>query len=225
MAAESATNQPVNNPSDQETTRRAFLALTAALPAASALGALAWADLSALAADATAAAAANPISLEKLHAEFAEECQIGWKYLAFALKAEAEGYPRIARLFRAVADAERIHANILLHVMSAVKSTKENLQLGADYEAFLIEGVFPQSIDHAQKDHDPVAELTFHRFLGAGYSHHDVFATALAAVKDGKDLADLKITVCPVCGNVMLGAGPEVCPVCRTEKLKFLAAK
>ncbi len=207
-------------------TRRQFLAMTAALPALSTIGGFSLAELCARAAEPTdaSAAAPNPISMEKLHAEFAEECQIMWKYMAFAQKAQEEGRPRVAKLFRAVAEAERVHANILLFVMSAVKTTQENLKFGADYESFLIEGVFPKAIETAEKDRDPAAALTFHRFLGAGVSHAKVFTDALAALDKGKDMADAKISICPICGHVMVGDGTEVCPICRTQKAKFVLA-
>jgi rubrerythrin len=208
-------------PESPRASRRDFLAKSLLLPAAAAAAymggapAFNWA-----AAPATEAAQANPLS-ERLHAEYAEECQVYWRYTAYAAQAKEDGYPNIARLFRAAAEAERIHAAALLFVMGAVKTTAENLKAGADYEAFLAQKVFPQSIEHARDGKDPAAAEVLRKFREASMVHQQVFTHGLEALQTGADMADVPILVCPVCGAVILGKAHDSCPVCRTARAMF----
>jgi rubrerythrin len=213
-------------PADGSTagTRRDFLSAAMAMPVAAAAayltagGQFAWAEE---AATSPAGAEANPL-LERLHAEYAEECQVYWRYTAYAAKAVVEGYPNVAKLFRAAAEAERVHATALLFVMGAVKGTAENLRAGADYETFLAGRVLPKSVDHATQEEDFAAATALKRFLDATQVHAHVFAEALEAVRSGRDLGTMPIFTCPVCGAVILGEARDRCPVCQTARRLFL---
>ncbi len=222
MTPQIDSNDGFQNPTRRHPiSRRDFLAGGVSLPAMVALGALA----SRAAADEPstqpstqpASPAGGPLSVE-----FAEECQIQRRYIAFAEKAQADGFPNVAKLFRAVAAAEVVHANMVLAAMKNVRSTTENLQLSADFEDWLGRFVLPASLKAAEKDHDLPRTLLFHKVLGAGEDHSKVFHDALKAVSKRADIADAPIHVCPGCGNVMVGGTPDTCPICANERSTFM---
>jgi rubrerythrin len=208
-------------------TRRNFLTSAAATPvvaAAACLGgaeAFSWADQTPPAGD------AKPDNLltERLHVEFSEECQASLRYEAFAAKAKEQGLPNIAKLFRAAAQAEKIHMTTLLSVMGAIRETAVNLKASAAFEDFLLANVLPTSVKHAEENKDAAAATALTRFIGACGSHRDVFTRGLAAAKGGTDLADTPMCICPTCGAVILGDSKDRCPVCMTPKARFITAQ
>lgn len=205
-------------------TRRDFLTSALSLPMAAAVGYLygqgsfAWAD------EVPPTSGDSPLA-EKLHAEYAEECQVYWRYLGYATRAKEDGHPNLARLFRAAAEAEHIHAAALLFVMGAVRETGKNLKASADYEKFLASEVLPKSIDNARKKQDHAAASVLQKFLDASLTHEQAFREGLAALASGGDMGDVPISICPVCGAVVLGEAAEQCSVCRTPKAMFIAVK
>jgi rubrerythrin len=198
-------------------TRRDFMA-AAGLPAAALLFGPVL-SFAAVEAAASGEPAAGPFQVE-----YSAEAQIGRKYTAFAEKAAEEGYPQAARLFRAVARAEDVHARLVLAAMKIVKSTRENLQASADFENYVAQDVLPGSLQRASDQADGAMAVTFRRCLGASKTHAVLFTAAGEQLRSGKDLAAGELAVCLECGNVLSGAIPDRCPVCGGERAGFLHA-
>jgi rubrerythrin len=152
---------------------------------------------------------------------FAGESQANRKYLAFAKKAEQEGFNNVARLFRTTAEAETIHALGHLGAMEGVKSTAENLRAAAAGETYEYTEMYPPMLQQAIKD-DHRAKRMFAYAAKAEAVHAKLYQLALAAVEQGKDLTEGSFYLCPVCGHIELGKAPESCPICGTRKEKFL---
>jgi rubrerythrin len=162
---------------------------------------------------------------ENLQAAFAGESQANRKYLAFAKKADADGFPQVAKLFRAAAEAETVHAHAHLRVLKGVGSTMENLQAAIAGEAHEFKSMYPEFLKAAQGEGDKAAEISFKNALAVEETHHNLYQAALAAVKTGKDLSSSPIFVCPICGHTEVGGAPDKCPVCNVGKDKFFEIK
>jgi rubrerythrin len=158
---------------------------------------------------------------ENLSEAFAGESQANRKYLAFAKKAQDEGLPQIAKLFRAAADAETIHAHAHLRVMGGIKSTQENLQEAVEGEGHEFRTMYPPFVAEAEKEGNKPAVVSFKNALAVEEIHHGLYGDALNAVKSGTDLPETKIFVCQVCGNTVNGQAPDKCPICNAPKEKF----
>jgi rubrerythrin len=158
---------------------------------------------------------------ENLETAFAGESQANRKYLAFAQKAEAEGFPTVAKLFRAAAEAETIHAMAHLRHLQGVKSTAENLEAARAGETYEYTEMYPPMVEQAEAEGSP-AKLTFGHALGAEEQHAKLYGQALEAIKAGADLEVDGIFLCPVCGNVVFGRPTEPCPVCGAAADKFV---
>jgi rubrerythrin len=161
-----------------------------------------------------------PTTQENLAVAFAGESQANRKYLAFARAAEKEGYPQIARLFRAAADAETIHAHAHLQNMGGVGSTLENLKTAVAGETYEYTEMYPPMVEQARKEgHRARTMLGFAN--EAEKVHARLFAQALEAMQSGKDLSQMEVFLCPVCGDVEFGVPPEKCPICGAPASKF----
>ena len=160
-------------------------------------------------------------SIENLQAAFAGESQANRKYLAFAKKAEAEGYGQIAKLFRAAAEAETVHAHAHLRVLGGVKDTASNLAAAVEGEAFEFQKMYPEFLAQAQAEGNQPAVVSFRHALAVEEVHHGLYSQAKAAIDAGKDLAAAAIFVCPVCGHTVVAGVPDRCPVCNTPGTKF----
>ena len=158
---------------------------------------------------------------ENLAAAFAGESQANRKYLAFAKKADADGLPQLARLFRATAEAETIHAHAHLKAMDGIKSSVENLKTAIEGEAHEFKKMYPEFLEQARKDKNQKAEFSFAYALAVEEIHHGLYEKALAAVEAGKDLPEVDIYLCPVCGNTVEGQVPDKCPVCSVPGKNF----
>ena len=158
---------------------------------------------------------------ENLQDAFAGESQANRKYLAFAKKAEADGYPQVAKLFRAAADAETVHAHAHLRVMGGGQDTAANLQTAINGEGFEFQEMYPGYVAEAEAEGNKPAAYSFKNALAVEETHHGLYAKALEAVKAGKDLPETEIFVCPVCGHTVLGEPPDKCPVCGALKARF----
>jgi rubrerythrin len=156
-----------------------------------------------------------------LQAAFAGESQANRKYLAFAAKADAEGYPQISRLFRAAAAAETVHAHAHLRVMKGVAETKQNLQEAIAGEAHEFQEMYPAFIQEAEAEGNKAALVSFRNANAVEKTHHDLYSGALECLTAGKDLPPGSIHVCDVCGHTHVGEAPEKCPVCGATKAKF----
>jgi len=162
---------------------------------------------------------------DNLQDAFAGESQANRKYLAFAKKAEADGYPQIAKLFRAAAEAETVHAHAHFRVMKGVGSTLENLQAAIAGEGYEYEKMYPEFLKAAEAEKNQMAIMSFKHALAVEGTHHKLYSDAFATLKVGKDLPAASIFVCPVCGHTVIGGAPDKCPVCGTLKDKFFEVK
>ncbi len=159
---------------------------------------------------------------ENLQEAFAGESQANRKYLAFAKKADADGLPQIAKLFRAAAEAETVHAHAHLRVLGGVKDTKENLKEAIAGEGFEFQEMYPKFLEEAIAEGNKPAEFSIKYALAVEEIHHGLYSKALEAAESGSDLPSTKIYVCPVCGNTVEGSAPESCPVCGVAGSKFI---
>ena len=158
---------------------------------------------------------------DNLQAAFAGESQANRKYLAFAAKAEAEGRPQIAKLFRAAAAAETVHAHAHLRAMKGVGDTKQNLQAAIEGERYEFTEMYPAFIKEAETEGNKAALTSFRNANAVEKTHHDLYGKALEALDAGKDLSPASIYVCDVCGHTTVGEAPDKCPVCGAVKSKF----
>ncbi len=160
-------------------------------------------------------------TLENLKTAFAGESQANQKYRAFAKKAERDGFPNVARLFRTAAEAERIHAEGHLAAMEEICSTVENLQAAFNGETYEYKEMYPPMAELATAE-EHKARRMFGYALEAEAVHAKLYALALEAVKQGKDLTDVEFYLCPVCGYIEMGKPTDACPVCKTKAEKFI---
>ncbi len=158
---------------------------------------------------------------ENLQSAFAGESQANRRYLFFADKAEKEGYPQAARLFRAAAEAETVHARNHFAAMDGVGSTKENLMAGAVGEHYEFTRVYPPFIEQAESENNKRAQRSFEYANEVEQIHHGLFEVAMKAFDAGQQLEDEPYFVCPVCGNTVAGEAPEKCPICGAPASKF----
>jgi rubrerythrin len=161
-------------------------------------------------------------TMDNLQEAFAGESQANRMYLAFAKKADGDGLSQVAKLFRATAEAETIHAHAHFRVMGMIKDTVENLEAAVAGEAHEFESMYPAFLAEAQTEGMKPAEFSFKNALAVEEIHHGLYSKALAAVKGGGDLPATSIYVCPVCGNTVEGSVPENCPVCNVPGSKFV---
>jgi rubrerythrin len=158
---------------------------------------------------------------DNLKEAFAGESQANRKYLAFAKKAEADGYPQVAKLFRAAAEAETVHAHAHFRVLGGIQGTEENLQAAIEGEGFEFQQMYPKFLAEAQTEGNNTAVFSFKYALAVEEIHHGLYNDALNTVKSGSDLPEAKIYVCPVCGNTVKDNIPDKCPVCGTAGEQF----
>ena len=158
---------------------------------------------------------------QNLKTAFAGESQARRKYLYFAEKADREGQPQVARLFRAASEAETVHARNHLAAMKGIGTTTENLKAAMEGEHYEFTLMYPPFIEQAAAEKDPGAERSFDMANQVEEIHHVLYREALAAVSKGNALAEGAYYVCQVCGNTVLGEASEICPICGAPRLKF----
>ena len=161
-----------------------------------------------------------PTTQENLETAFGGESQAYQKYSAFAKKAEKDGLENIAKLFRTTAEAERIHAEGHLKAMDKVGSTLENLEAAIGGETYEFEDMYPPMHEQAVKEGHKAKKM-FGYALEAEKVHAELYQKALEAVREGKDLDEVNIYLCPTCGYIELGTPPEKCPVCGVKGSTF----
>jgi rubrerythrin len=152
---------------------------------------------------------------------FGGESKANRRYLFFADKAGEEGYPQVARLFRAVAEAETVHARNHLNAMDAIGSTADNLLAASIGEHQEFTGMYPVFIEKAEEERNERARVTFQWANAVEKVHHGYFEAALEAVKAGEKPAEATYYVCQVCGNTVTGEPPERCPICGAPRERF----
>ncbi|MFO8009938.1 MAG: rubrerythrin family protein [Dehalococcoidia bacterium] len=147
-------------------------------------------------------------------AAFAGESQANRRYLFFAEQADKEGYKQVARLFRAAADAETVHAKNHLKVLEGIKSTRENLRQAVSGENHEFTEMYPGFIKQAEADGNDKARESFDMANQVEEIHHGLFSTFLDKVERNEAVEENRIYVCQYCGNTVEGEAPEKCPVC-----------
>jgi rubrerythrin len=149
---------------------------------------------------------------------FAGESQANRKYKAFAKKADAEGYKQVAKLFRAAAYAETVHALNHLRELGGTRSTRENLEVAVAGETFEFQDIYPQMIADAQSEGNKRAEMSFNYANAVEKIHAALYKKALEDLGKNKEV---DYYVCQVCGNTVEGEPPDKCPICNSPKKMF----
>jgi rubrerythrin len=150
---------------------------------------------------------------------FAGESQANRKYLAFAAKADQEGYAQVARMFRAAAEAETVHAHNHLRALKGIKATKENLQEAIAGETHEFKKMYPEMITAAKAEEHKDGERTFHFANEVEKVHAQLYQKLFDNL--GKPQENYAYYVCPVCGNTVEKAAPGTCPVCGAKGSTF----
>jgi rubrerythrin len=165
--------------------------------------------------------AENARTKGNLEAAFAGESQANRRYLAFAGKADEEGKPNIARLFRAAAEAETVHAMNHLSTLAGVKSTRENLEAARDGEKYENTEMYPKFIREAREESASDAERSFDWANQVEKVHQGFYEKAIESIGSGKDIEATEFWVCQTCGNTFEGSAPDACPVCGRPSTQF----
>ncbi len=158
---------------------------------------------------------------KNLSEAFAGESQANQKYRAFAKKAELEGFANIAKLFRATAEAESIHAYGHLGAMSGIGATAENLKKAIDGETYEFTHMYPPMVKQAEAENHKGRRILGYA-IEAETVHAQLYQKALEAALAGKDLETSEFYLCPVCGHIEFGKPPAECPICGAKGAKFL---
>lgn len=156
---------------------------------------------------------------ENLKAAFAGESQANRKYLAFADAADREGFPQVAKMFRAAAEGETVHAHAHLRALKGIKSTKENLQEAIGGETHEFKSMYPDMIKAAEEEGAKDALRSFNFANEVEQIHARLYQSLLDNL--GKGGETYPYYVCPVCGYVHEKEAPEACPVCGTKGKMF----
>jgi rubrerythrin len=169
-----------------------------------------------------------------LKSAFGGESQARNRYDIYAEHAERESFPNVARLFKAVAYAERIHAKSHFRVLKdsgeslvvsgggfGLKSTSENLQVAIDGENFEIAEMYPAYVAVAKNQEEKSALRSFEWALEAEKIHSELYTKAKKAVDAGKDVDLGPIQICKICGWTVEGEAPDECPLCKAKKDRF----
>ena len=158
-------------------------------------------------------------TIEALKEAFAGESQANRKYLAYADKAEKDGYPQVARMFRAAAEAETVHAHNHLRAMNGVGTTEENLKDAIAGETHEFKNMYPGMIEKAKSEGHSQAERSFQFANAVEETHAKLYQELLDSLGGTQD--EYPYFVCPVCGHTVGKAAPDKCPVCGTAGSAF----
>ena len=158
-------------------------------------------------------------SQQDLEAAFAGESQASRKYFHFAKRAEQEGFKQVAKLFRAAAVAETVHAGNHLRALGGINDTASNLKVAIEGENYEVKVMYPEFIADAKADGDAKAERSFNYAWEVEKTHEKLYKEALDML--AKPQEDVEYYVCPVCGHTHVGKPPMNCPVCNTPGTKF----
>jgi rubrerythrin len=157
---------------------------------------------------------------EDLKEAFAGESQANRKYLAYAARADQDGYPQVARLFRAAADAETVHAQNHLRALKGIGSTADNLKDAIAGETHEFKSMYPEMLEQAKSEGHKDAERTFHFALEVEKVHGKLYQDMLDGLEtSGRE--EYAYFVCPVCGHTVGREAPETCPICGTKGSMF----
>jgi len=160
---------------------------------------------------------------DNLKAAFAGESQAHMKYLIFADKAEKEGFPNVARLFRAISYAEQVHATSHFRTLGSIASTSENLVVAIGGENYEVDEMYPAFLAVATAQEEKSAQRSMNYALEAEKIHAAMYQEARQSVQAGKDLDLGTVHICEICGYTVEGEPPDRCPVCNAPRDRFRA--
>lgn len=149
---------------------------------------------------------------------FAGESQANRKYLAFAEKADKEGYPQVAKLFRAAAEAETVHAHSHLRALEGIGATVDNLKAAIGGETYEFESMYPPMIEVAESENHSAAVRSFRFANEVEKVHAELYQKALDTLDNP---TDVDYYVCSVCGHTVEGGAPDTCPICDSKATAF----
>ena len=156
---------------------------------------------------------------ENLMAAFAGESQANRKYLAFAKQADAEKLPQVAKLFRAAAEAETIHAHTHLRNLGLIKSTAENLKAAIEGETYEFTEMYPGFISEAQSENQSAAIVKGMQLANdAEKVHASLYQKALDTISNP---VTVDYYLCSVCGHIAEGHAPDQCPICGAKAAAY----
>ncbi len=161
------------------------------------------------------------MTAHNLKEAFAGESQAHMKYAIFADVAEQAGYPEVARLFRAISYAERVHATNHLRELGGIGDTAANLKAAGAGETYEVEQMYPVFKEVAKLQGEKGAIRSTHYALEAEKLHIDLYHDAEEMVLAGRDIEGRPVYVCPVCGYTVVGEPPAKCPVCAEPSKNF----
>ncbi len=159
---------------------------------------------------------------KSLHDAFAGESMAHMKYLIFSEIAEKEGFPNIARLFRAIAYAEFVHARNHARELGLIGNTVENLKTGIDGETFEVEEMYPAYNAIATLQEEKGAKRAINFALEAEKIHAELYEEARKLAQEKRDMEFDNVYICPVCGYTEVGDVPDKCPICGYPGEKFV---
>lgn len=158
---------------------------------------------------------------ENLRTAFAGESQANRLYIAFAKKAEEEGYTQVAKLFKAAAEAETIHALNHVRITGSVKSTFDNLNAALKGETEEFKKMYPEFLEVAKKENNKQAQWSFDVANKVEQIHASLYQKTIDMMKNKKEIAETDYYVCSVCGNTIESSPPDICPICGEPRDKF----
>ncbi|MBN1683124.1 rubrerythrin family protein [Candidatus Bathyarchaeota archaeon] len=161
-------------------------------------------------------------TIEKLLEAFAGESQANRKYLAFAKKADEEGIPQAAKLFRAAAEAETIHALNHLRIAGKIGTTLSNLDEAINGETYEFKTMYPEFIVIAEKEKNRAAEWSFNIANKVEEVHANLYKKLLTGLQANQVLPEIEYYVCKVCGNTVENSTPKKCAICGAPQTQFI---
>lgn len=157
-----------------------------------------------------------------LESAFAGESQAHMKYKIYADKAEREGYPEVARLFKAISYAEEVHATNHFRQLGNINATKENLDAAAAGETYEVNEMYPAFDAVARLQEEKGALQSIGGAWETEKIHLGLYEEAVKYVAEGHDIAKAKVFICPVCGHTAIAEAPEKCPICGAKKERYI---
>ena len=158
---------------------------------------------------------------QNLQTAFGGESTAHMRYLIFSDKAAQDGFPNVARLFRAIAYAEHVHATNHYRELGMIKNSVDNLQTCIDGEHYEVEDMYPAYKAVAELQQEQGATRSTHYALEAEKIHEVMYREAKQALESGTDIEVGAVLICPVCGYTVEGEAPEVCPICGATRDSF----
>ncbi|MFQ6099908.1 MAG: rubrerythrin family protein [Anaerolineae bacterium] len=163
----------------------------------------------------------HKMTQSNLEAAFAGESQAHMRYLIFADKAEQEGFPNVARLFRAIAYAEQVHATNHFKALGNLGKTAPNLEVAIGGETYEVEEMYPAFLAVAELQEEKAAIRSNTWALEAEKVHTGMYEAARQSVLAGQDVEVGDVYICEVCGWTVEGEPPDQCPICSAGREKF----